>query len=557
MVDSVAEAISIGQAIWIDYIRRGMLASGELQQYIDQGISGVTSNPTIFEKAIVGSTDYDAALLELASAKVGLKESYEALAVHDIRAAANLLRPVYDRTGGLHGYVSLEVSPKLAYDTEATIAEARRLFAALRRPNVFIKVPATQEGVPAIRRLIGEGINVNVTLIFSLDMYRQVREAYLAGLEDRASAGGGLGGVASVASFFLSRVDTAVDRLLEARIRNGEEGARELLGRAAVSNGKLAYQAFKEAFGGERFAYLKSKGARVQRPLWASTGTKNPAYSDLHYVEPLIGPDTINTMPPATFAAFREHGRAEAAVERDVLDAERTLEGLASAGISMEAVTGKLLADGVKAFADSFEKLLAGVKEKMATLLAARHVHMGVGLGKHLPGVQEALTRLERDAVCGRIWQRDYSVWKPDPAEITNRLGWLAATEMMDEQVPDLEEFAAEVREARFRHVVLLGMGGSSLGPEVLRQVFGSAYGYPELVVLDSVVPAAVKAVADAIDPSRTLFLVSSKSGRTLEPLVLMKYFKSLLAASACYGDMATHLASTLSLRTALTLLAL
>jgi len=529
MVNPIQETLRLGQAMWIDYIRRGSLKSGEFQQLVEQGISGVTSNPTIFEKAIAGSTDYDEALLTLAKANKDAGQIYETLAIEDIRTAADLLRPIYDRTDSLHGYVSLEVSPLLAYNTDGTIKEAKRLFAALDRPNVMIKVPATPESIPAIRHLTGDGININSTLIFALDAYRQVMEAYIAGIEDLVKNGGDVSSIASVASFFLSRIDTAVDTLLEGRTRQGQEQSKNLLGKAAVANAKLAYQAFRETFGSERFAVLKTKGARVQRPLWASTGTKNPDYSDLLYIEPLIGPDTVNTMTPATVNAFLAHGRADMTLELDAAEAEQTLAALAAAGISMESVTAKLLADGVKAFAESFEKLMAGIEEKKARLLAPEHVHPGTSIGTYLGDVEATLADLSQRDVIKRIWQKDYTVWKPEPTEITNRLGWLTVADLMSEQIPVLQSFAQEVRDAGFHHVVLLGMGGSSLGPEVLRQTFGNTAGYPELIVLDSTVPAWIQSVTETINPAHTLFLVSSKSGSTTEPLSLFQYFKDLV----------------------------
>ncbi|MCH6556566.1 MAG: transaldolase, partial [Chloroflexi bacterium] len=492
MTNPVQEAQRLGQSIWYDNIRRGLITSGELQRLIDMGITGLTSNPTIFEKAIAGSTDYDVALLDLTHNGQNSKSAgdiFEALAIEDIRAAADLLRPIYDQTGGVDGYASLEVSPYLAKDTERTIAEGRRLFAALDRPNVLVKVPATPEGIAAVRQLIAEGINVNVTLIFSLDAYRDVREAYIGGLEDLASSGGDVSRVASVASFFVSRVDTAVDRLIEQSIGEGHQELTDRLGKAAISNAKLAYQAFQGAFGGERFNALRAKGARVQRPLWASTGTKNPAYSDVLYLESLIGPDTVNTVPPATLTAFLEHGRASVTLEQDVEQAGQVIDALAAAGISMEQVTEKLLADGLEAFADSFQKLMANIEDKKARLLAREHEHPGVSLGSYLPEVEATLADLQPRDVVGRIWRGDHTVWKPDPTEITDRLDWLTVTDIMCDQVTALQAFANEVREAGFRHLVLLGMGGSSLGPEVLRQTFGSAPGYPKLIVLDSTVP--------------------------------------------------------------------
>jgi len=529
MTNTLQEVQRLGQSIWYDNIRRGLIKSGELASLIDLGVSGVTSNPTIFEKAIAGSTDYDETLLELAKSNMSTQELFEAFAIEDIRAAADLLRPIYDRTGGDDGYASLEVSPTLAHDTEGTIAEAERLFAALDRPNVMVKVPATPEGIPAIRSLIGRGINVNVTLIFSRDAYRQVADAYIGGLEDLAKSGGDVSRVASVASFFVSRLDSAIDALLEESIRSGHRNLEELLGKAAIANTKLAYRDFKALFGETRFAALQEKGARVQRPLWASTGTKNPVYSDVLYLDSLIGPDTVNTVPPATLTAFVDHGRAVNTLEQGVEAAQGAIRALAGAGINMDRVTDKLLTDGLKGFVESFGTLLANIEDKKARLLAREHQHPGISLGTYLPDVESALAGLQRRQVISRLWSGDHTVWKPDPTEITNRLGWLTVTDVMCEQAPVMEEFANEVRDAGFRHVVLLGMGGSSLGPEVLRQTFGSAPGYPELIVLDSTVPAWVQSVAEAIDPAHTLFLVSSKSGSTTEPNMFYAYFRDLV----------------------------
>jgi transaldolase / glucose-6-phosphate isomerase len=529
MTNPVQETNRLGQSIWYDNIRRGMIKSGELQGLIDLGVTGLTANPTIFEKAIAGSTDYDDALLELARAGRSANECYEALAVGDIQTVADLLRPVYDRTGGTDGYASLEVSPHLAYDTAGTIAEARRFFVTLNRPNVMIKVPATPEGVPAIRQLISEGININITLIFSLDAYQQVREALISGLEELARQGGDVSKVASVASFFVSRVDTAVDTLLEGRIRQGNEDLQDFLGTAAIANSRMAYRAFQETFSSERFAALMAQGAKVQRPLWASTGTKNPAYSDVLYVEGLMGPNTVNTMPDVTLKAFLDHGRVAETVTRNVDDAQDMIQSLEQAGISMGQVTATLLADGVKAFADSFDKLIANIEEKKQRLLEQEHKHPGVSLGNYLQDVETTVADLQQREAVSRIWHKNHTVWKSSPIEITDRLGWLNITDLMDDQVGRLQAFAQEVKDAGYRHVVLLGMGGSSLGPEVLRQTFGSAPGYPQLIVLDSTAPAWVESVTSAIDPARTLFLVSSKSGSTIEPNTFYAHFRSLV----------------------------
>jgi transaldolase len=362
----------LGQAIWLDYIRRSLITSGELQALVDEGVRGVTSNPTIFERAIAGSDDYDEDLRRLMVDGGSLEEIYEALALEDIRRAAGVLRPVYDRTGGLDGYVSLEVNPKLAHDTESTIAEARRLFGTLACPNVMIKVPATPAGIPAIETLIGDGININVTLIFSLDRYRAVMGAYIGGLERLAASGGDLSRVASVASFFVSRIDTAVDRRLDVVQAQFPQSPlpNSLHGKIAVASARAAYALFRETLTGERWGRLAARGARVQRPLWASTSTKNPAYPDTMYVDMLIGPDTVNTAPPATLDAFRDHGTVALTIEDDVGEARQQLAGLAELGLDLDAITQELQDDGVDAFARSFDSLIASIQEKYERLKA-------------------------------------------------------------------------------------------------------------------------------------------------------------------------------------------
>lgn len=525
MSNPVIELQKYGQSVWYDNIRRSMLDSGELQHLIDNGVVGVTSNPTIFEKAMSAGTEYDASLSKLALAGRDLQGIYEGLVMEDIAAAADLLRPIFDRTKGRDGYVSIEVRPTLAHDTTGTVAEARRLFAALGRPNVMIKVPATPEGIPAIETLIGDGINVNVTLIFALASYEAAANAYVAGLERLAARGGDLRKVASVASFFVSRVDTAVDRQLEALIKAGRSDLQPLLGKAAIANAKLAYERFKVIFGSPRFAALRASGAYVQRPLWASTGTKNPLYSDVMYLDGLIGPDTVNTVPPATLAAFQDHGRVEATLEAGLDDAKLALKHLGIVGISMDAVTQTLLDEGVASFTDSFEKLLTNLDAKRAALIAAAKASAPANV------VAAALADVQERRLVGRIWAKDYTVWKPDPTEISNRLGWLTIGKAMQEHVVELDAFAAEVRQAGFADLVLLGMGGSSLAPEVLRVAFGAQPGSPRLHVLDSTVPAWVQRVTASIDPLRTLFIVSSKSGGTIEVVSFFKHFYGLVAA--------------------------
>jgi transaldolase len=354
--------------VWLDYIRRSLITSGELQRLVDSdGLRGITSNPAIFEKAITSSTDYADALKALRGRRdMDAKSLYESLAIPDIQDAADVLWPVYEKTDGRDGFVSLEVSPYLAHDTQATIEEAKRLWKAVGRDNVMIKVPGTPEGLPAIKQLIGEGLNINVTLLFSQHTYERVVEAYIAGLETRAAGGRDLSRVSSVASFFVSRIDTAIDALAAARLKTAANETersllRQVIGRVAIANAKLTYQRYKELFRGPRWLALAAKGARTQRVLWASTSTKNPNYRDVIYVEELIGPDTVNTMPPSTLEAFRDHGSPRASLEEDIEGARRTMDSLEQAGISMKEVTDRLVDDGVRLFAEPFEKLLEAV----------------------------------------------------------------------------------------------------------------------------------------------------------------------------------------------------
>lgn len=353
-----------GQSAWLDYIRRDLIESGKLGQLIENdALAGMTSNPAIFERAVATDAAYQSFLRGDGIRVLDTKSAYERLAIRDIRDAADALRPVYDRTRGVDGYVSLEVSPTLAFDTPGTIDEARRLWREVDRANLMVKVPGTAQGIPAIRTLIGEGINVNVTLLFAQAAYRDAAEAYLAGLETRARSGHDLHALASVASFFVSRIDSAIDARLDALANAGGDTsrARALLGKVAIANAKLAYQHYRTLISSPRWQALAQAGARPQRLLWASTSTKNPAYRDVIYVEELIGADTVNTLPPATLEAFRDHGKVRASLLEDVAGAERTLADLAALGVSLEQVTAQLLADGVKQFEDAFAKLLTAV----------------------------------------------------------------------------------------------------------------------------------------------------------------------------------------------------
>ncbi|MCK5551527.1 MAG: bifunctional transaldolase/phosoglucose isomerase, partial [Deltaproteobacteria bacterium] len=520
------EIQKFGQSIWYDNIRRGLLTSGELKGMIDAGeIVGVTSNPAIFEKAIAGSTDYDEAMTSRLreDPHAGPENLYEGLVIEDIQTTADLLAPVYEKTDGVDGYVSVEVSPRLAHDTDGTIAEARRFFAAIKRPNVMVKVPATPEGLPAITALIGKGINVNVTLMFSLQDFLDVSEAYLSGLEKLAHSGGDLRRIASVASFFVSRIDAAVDKLLP--------DDSPLRGKIAIANAKTAYMRFKETYKGERFVALKNRGARVQRLLWASTGVKNPHYRDVMYVEELIGPDTVSTVPPATLDAFRDHGRPRLSLTENLDEATKQLAALKDLGIDLDAVTRRLKDEGVDLFEKPFDSLMETLARKQECIVAGEVGKQRFSLGRYTEAVVARHKSWSEANVTRRIWQKDGTVWVPDAEkaslapELTNRLGWLTIPESMHEYLDTLTDFADEIRREGFTHIVLLGMGGSSLAPEVFMTTFGNSSGYPPLTVLDSTHPASVQQVAEGVDLANTLFLVSSKSGGTTETLSFFKFF--------------------------------
>jgi len=521
------ELSRLGQSIWLDYIRRSFIESGELQALIDKGLRGVTSNPSIFEKAIAGSNDYDGQLGRLVDEGNSLEEIYEALVIDDIQRAADLLRPVYEQTAGVDGYVSLEANPKLAHDTHSTINQVRHLFATVDRPNVMIKVPATPEGIPAIEALIGEGINVNITLIFSVDQYRSVAQAYIAGLEKLAEIGADIGLVASVASFFVSRIDTALDQKLE----DAGETGRSLQGKIAIASAKMAYAHFSEITSSQRWQGLARQGARLQRLLWGSTSTKNPEYPDTLYVDSLIGPDTVNTVPPRTLHAFLDHGQVALTLERDVEEARANLARLSQLGVDLDAITGKLLDDGVHAFADSFEDLMASIAEKRECLLTGWE-QISASLGSYTTGVDDAVSGLSERKVVSRIWSHDHTLWKPQPEEIANRLGWLHSPEMMQDQVARIQRLLEWVRADGYTQALLLGMGGSSLAPELFQRAFGADTdeGYLNLNVLDSTDPGVVLDYAEQLDLDRTLFIVSSKSGTTVETLSFFKFFYNRVA---------------------------
>jgi transaldolase / glucose-6-phosphate isomerase len=514
-----------GVSVWLDQIRRSMVEGGELARMVAvESLRGVTSNPAIFEKAILGSSDYDEDLRMLAREHFDSTAIYEHIAIRDVQLAADVLAEVHRSSNGRDGFVSLEVAPELAHDTEGTLEQVRSFWQRVDRANVMIKIPGTPEGVPAIEQALYEGINVNVTLLFSVAAYERVAEAYISALERRHNEGLSLD-VNSVASFFVSRVDTLVDRQLD------QLGRTDLAGKAALANARAAYRRFQELFDGPRWEGLRHGGAVVQRPLWASTGTKNPHYPDTMYVDGLVGAHTVNTMPLATLLAFADHGNVTGPTgEHDPTD---DLAALAEAGINLDEVTDELLVDGVKQFEEAMTRLLAGVEEQRAAVVTGQPSRIQARLPLLLTApVGDRVRRAVADNVAQRVWRKDVTLWgEPGGVggdEILDRLGWLTVSEPMLEHAADLHAFADQCRADGFTDAVLLGMGGSSLGPEVIRRSFGEIPGALRLKVLDSTHPDEVLRVQESVDVERTLFVVSSKSGSTIETLSHYRYFKAL-----------------------------
>src|SRR6266498_5825832 len=517
-MNPISKLTQLGQSLWYDNIQRKILENGEFKAMIERGdIRGVTSNPTIFNNAIAKSTDYDSALKPLAWAGWDAEKIFWQLAIEDIKAACDAFMPLYEETNGGDGYVSIEVTPNIAHDTEGTTAQAQQLWARVARPNLMVKIPATKEGIPAIRKAIASGVNINITLIFSLKRYAEVMDAYLSGLEDHLAAGHEIHHIASVASFFVSRVDTKIDPKLP-------EGS-ELKGKAAIANAKLAYDEFQKTFSSRRWENLKVKGARVQRPLWASTSTKNPAYPDTIYVNNLIGPETVNTVPPATLEAFKDHGKAEITLTRDLEQAQNEIKQLEAAGISMDQVTLELEQEGVKAFADAFTQLLATIEERRKGAVSA--------LGPIADSVSKRITQLEADSVHTRLWAHDPTLWASDPtgqAEVKIRMGWLDSPQKARELIPAYKEFADEIHKEGIHRVLVLGMGGSSLTAEVLSslQAAASIKAPLSLAILDSTDPEQVSLASGNFPPDKSLYIVASKSGGTAEVMAAFDYFWKL-----------------------------
>jgi len=524
MSSRIEKLTELGQSLWLDYMERRILENGELSNLVKQGdVRGLTSNPSIFNNAIAKSKDYDSALIPMSWAGYTDKTILEQLMIEDIERVADIMRPLFDKTHGGDGFVSLEVRPDLAYDTEKTIAEAQRLWNIVNRPNVFIKIPATEPGLSAIRRSIAAGLNINITLTFSIERYQGVMEAYLAGLEDRIKAGKPVNHINSVASFFVSRIDTKVDKYLEPIIKKGgRKGqlAKTLLGKIAIANARLAYQEFRKVFESDRFKALQAKGAKLQRPLWASTSTKNPAYPDTMYVDELIGEHTVNTVPPQTLDAFRDHGKVKLTIEKDIKGAHKEFEDLEAVGISMQQVTQELEQEGVEAFSVSYNSLLETVRQRREAAL--------LELGPLAKPVATRIAQWQADVYSKRFFAHDASLWTSDikgQEEVRNRMGWLGSPNSSQALVPELKKFVSQVQKAGYQQALLLGMGGSSLASEVLSMVYGDSVSGLKLSILDSTDPAQVLNAAQKNPVGSTLFIVSSKSGSTAEVKAMFDYF--------------------------------
>jgi transaldolase / glucose-6-phosphate isomerase len=523
-MSSAIELKLLGQSIWYDNVRRGLIKDGTLKRMIERReIYGVTSNPSIFEKAIAQSDDYKDDLQTMSWAGLDAKAMFYRLAIQDIQDVADLFRPYFDASGGADGFVSLEVNPNLAHETQATIEEARHLWQQVDRPNLMVKIPATLAGLPAITESIAAGINVNVTLIFSRKRYWAVMDAYLAGLEKRMEAGKGISGVASVASFFVSRLETKADGRLQTVIDAGGENAqmaRYLIGKIAVDNTRLAYLDYEEIFGTDRFKKLAKAGAQKQRPLWASTSTKDEAYSDIKYVSELVAENTVNTIPPSTLEAFLNHGDPQIKIYDDIDRAKSDFKTLANLGISIDEITQELEDEGVQKFADSFNDLLNVIDNQRIKFVA--------GIGTLSKDFVSEVNAFKKENLVARIHRIDPTIWTESKAgkeEIQRRLGWLDLPEKSQAIIKDLTEFSVTCQKAGFTKALLMGMGGSSLAPETMSLILGDQLEGLDLMILDSTLPAQVRAAEEWLEYDKTLFIVASKSGGTSETLSLFHYF--------------------------------
>jgi transaldolase/glucose-6-phosphate isomerase len=524
----ISEVTAQGQSIWFDYIQRSMIFEGRLHQMVQEdSLRGVTSNPSIFNKAIGDSADYAPAMRAAVRLGGGPKDVFEQIAITDIQMAADVLRPVYTETEALDGYVSLEVSPYLAFDTDGTIIEAVRLWSEVARENLMIKIPATNEGLEAIEYCIAEGINVNVTLLFAVDAYERVAWAYIQGLEKRLARGEDISRIASVASFFISRIDAAVDKELDQKHASANSEAKStiegLKGKIAIANAKVAYQKYQEICQTERYQKLVAAGAKPQRLLWASTSTKNPSYRDVMYIEELIGPDTVNTVPEKTYDAFKDHGSAEPRLLDGLEDAEKSLVKLNELGVSLSEITDELLAKGVIAFADAFDELLGTVESRRRSFLGPDLCSLQIQAPNQKEEIQEGLDALRKDGFGRRLWDKDEQLFEGKDSR--RSMGWLTDPQELQEQLFALSDFADDIEESGIDSVVWLGTGGSARSARVFSEILPAWEAAPALYFLDSTHPDAIKEVESKINLETTAFIVASKSGCTAEPRALADYF--------------------------------
>ena len=538
-MNTLTSLLNYGQSYWLDNLTREKITGGELKKRVEnQGLRGITSNPSIFEKAIANSDDYDEQISSLVKNGKTPVQIYDALNIKDVQDACDILKPVFDQSGGIDGFVSLEVSPYLARDTEGTMKEARRLFKAVGRQNCLIKIPGTPEGLPAIEQMLYEGLNINITLIFSIERYAVVVHAYIRAIERRVADGSPVNNIISVASIFISRIDVLVDQLLAQYIASFDKNAkisREdfLEGKAGIATARLSYQRFKEIFNEKGWKKLEDKGAHVQRPLWASTSNKNPLYDDLRYVEELIGENTVNTLPDETIAAFAEHGKLKKdSIEAGVEGAKQLFATLEKQGINIDFVTRQLENEGIQKFTDAYNKLINALAGKRMKVLGDKASPQNISCGKLKKEINEAYAAIDEKQMGKLLFAEDPYLWKADQQqlkEIKHRLGWLTLPDNFSENIEMLNAFALKIKGEGYTSAVLLGMGGSSLCSEVARETFGTAKGYLQLFVLDNTDPAAILALEKEIEIEKTLFIVASKSGGTEETISFFRYFYNKL----------------------------
>lgn len=537
-MDSLINLLNYGQSYWLDNLTRNKITSDELKKRVsEQGLRGITSNPSIFDKAISNSNDYDEQIKSLVKEGKNPNEIYDALTIKDVQDACDILKPVFDDSNGTDGFVSLEVSPYLARDTQGTINEVLRLSKAVGRLNCQIKIPGTKEGIPAIEQMLYEGININITLLFSIERYAEVAQAYIRAIERRVAEGKPVNNIISIASVFISRIDVLTDQLLGQRITSPVESIfpinNDLFGKAGIAMARLSYQHFKEIFSGNTWKKLEEKGAHVQRPLWASTSNKNPLYDDLRYVEPLIGKDTVNTLPDETIVAFANHGKLKRdAIEDGIEEVKQLFVDLKTIGIDISFVTQQLENEGIQKFIDAYNKLINNLANKRLKILGGDASQQQITCGKLEKELNAAYASIDEKQITKLLFAKNPNLWNKDAEQVkdTNqRLGWLTLPDDFTENVEMLNTFALKVKEEGYTHVVLLGMGGSSLCSEVARETFGSTNGYLQLLVLDNTDPAAILEVENKINIEKTLFIVASKSGNTKETLSFFHYFYNQL----------------------------